>query len=72
MFMFCALCSDNQMCLEIQNTKLRKSKKQASDHESLNIWSKYAVIYFKAAIFSWKRHQVDMFLGTLVDHAVHC
>ena len=38
MFTFCALCSDYQMCLEIQNTKLRKSKKQTSDHESLNIW----------------------------------
>ena len=39
MFTFCALCSDDQMCLEIQNTKLCKSKKQTTDHESLNIWA---------------------------------
>ena len=26
MFTFCALCSDNQMCLEVQKTKLAKVK----------------------------------------------
>ena len=35
-------------------------------------WSKYAIIYSKLAIFSWKRQQVDMFLATFVDHAIHC
>ena len=34
--------------------------------------SKYAHIYLKLAIFSWKRQQVDMFLATFVDHAIHC
>ena len=34
--------------------------------------SKYAIIYSKLAIFSWKRQQVDMFLATFVDHAIHC
>ena len=34
--------------------------------------SKYANIYSKLAIFSWKRQQVDMFLATFVDHAIHC
>ena len=34
--------------------------------------SKYAIIYLKLAIFSWKRQQVDMFLATFVDHAIHC
>ena len=34
--------------------------------------SKYAIIYCKLAIFSWKRQQVDMFLATFVDHAIHC
>ena len=34
--------------------------------------SKYAFIYSKLAIFSWKRQQVDMFLATFVDHAIHC
>ena len=34
--------------------------------------SKYAIIYSKLTIFSWKRQQVDMFLATFVDHAIHC
>ena len=34
--------------------------------------SKYGIIYSKLAIFSWKRQQVDMFLATFVDHAIHC
>ena len=34
--------------------------------------SKYAIIYSKLAISSWKRQQVDMFLATFLDHAVHC
>ena len=34
--------------------------------------SRYGIIYSKLAIFSWKRQQVDMFLATRVDHAIHC
>ena len=34
--------------------------------------SKYAIIYSKFTIFSWKRQQADMFLTTFVDHAIHC
>ena len=33
--------------------------------------SNYGIIYSKLAIFSWKRQQVDMFLATFVDHAIH-
>ena len=34
--------------------------------------SKYGIIHSKLAIFSWKRQQVDMFLATFVDPAIHC
>ena len=47
-----------------------KSKKSKSVKIGQN-GSKYAIIYCKLAIFSWKRQQVDMFLATFVDHAIH-